>query len=56
MSKQGLDASGPMGDAMLGMMVQAGLIASPQGVDIAANGLVTVDPPCARSCSSRFCC
>jgi len=42
--KQGLDASGPMGDAMLGMMVQAGLIASPEGVEIASNGLVTVDP------------
>lgn len=42
--KQGLAASGPMGDAMLGMMAQMGMIASPEGIEIGANGLVTVDP------------
>ena len=42
--KQGLESSGAMGDVMLGMMAQSGLISAPEGVQIGANGLVTVDP------------
>ncbi len=41
---QGLRSAGAMGDLLLNVMMQIGLLATPEGAQVGANGLLVLDP------------
>ena len=52
--RQALAASGSLGDAMLSMMIQMGVIRPSEEAQIAANGILTIDPELRREIVSSL--